>query len=70
MKRPVSWHESCLVNSEASIDRDLEIIKRQQERVSRDIEYCAKLRAQIAEAKRRGMTEFDGDRLLVKRSKA
>ena len=70
MKRPVSWHESCLVNMEASIERDLAIIKRQQERTSRDIESAAKLRAQIAESKRRGMTAFDGDRLLQKRSRA
>ena len=68
-KRPVSWHESCLVNVETSIERDLDIVRRQQDRISRDIDYAAKLRAQIAEAKKRGLDAFDSDRMLVKRIK-
>ena len=68
-KKPISWYEHSLKNSEAHASEKLEAIKRALVEASRLIDGNAFLRAQIAEAKRRGLTEFDRDRLLVKRTK-
>ena len=69
MKRkfPIAWHEECLVNFkvnlaslEAQLARMLDTVAIAKGRVQF-------LTAQIEEAKRRGLTEFDGERLLVRR---
>ena len=69
MKRLVEWYEKMLENKQAFYER------RQNEaaRLQKDVAICGQeilfLAEQIAEAKRRGMTGFDCDRLLVKRTK-
>jgi hypothetical protein len=68
-KKSIEQHEECLRNFSASRDRyvkerdrlNLEIIKMTDEIIFR--------LKQIDEAKKRGLIEFDGDRLLVKRER-
>ena len=68
-KMPIDWHEQCLRNQTQAFQ--LRVKRHNQDAVDleewkRRIEFSQR---QIDEAKRRGMTEYDQDRLLVKRGK-
>ena len=68
-KMTVSWYEKNLLNW----DRTLEERKARLFLAQKDLERSIMERDfqahQIAEAKRRGLTEFDSDRFCVKRKK-
>ena len=67
MKHTIEWHEEChanalqcLIAKKTQLDRlRMEILRNEKELEFRTM--------QINEAKARGMTEFDSDRLLVSR---
>lgn len=70
MKRSVSWHEECLENMRRSLAdaaAGLRIARDRWQRLFDQVEFA---QSQIVEAKRRGMTEFDSDRLFKKRALA
>lgn len=67
MKRAVEWHEQCLANMQRTL-------RMYEEADARSLARTEGLRAgvelyerQIAEARQRGMAEFDSERLLRKR---
>jgi len=64
---PVKWHEQCLSCSEETYARELDALKIAAQRLKRFRLENDLHRRQIEEAKRRGLEEFDSDRLLVKR---
>ncbi len=64
MKRSVEWHEECLKHMEHNVEqveREAARVMANAERLRADVDF---LRQQIAAAKQRGMTEFEGERLL------
>lgn len=68
-KMSVEWHEECLATQKESL-ATARIRLRVAATVVRGLKKSVRLaESQIAEAKRRGMTAFDADRLLVKRKK-
>lgn len=67
MKRPVEWHEHCLANAEMSAAKKWEQVQSLKDDAARTEIANLFRREQIAEAKRRGITEFDGDKFNVKR---
>lgn len=66
MKASIQWHEECLARSTESRERMLDELRRLTENLKRIRLENAFHAAQIAEAKRRGLTEFDADRLMRK----
>ena len=67
MKFAIAWHRQCLVNRRKHSlqrEREIEVLKEHLESDKRDIDFYAQ---QIVEAERRGMKEFDSERLLHKR---
>jgi len=68
MKRSVEWHEQCAANARKSIDSDVKKLESMQASIKRNEAQYSFRMEQIAEARRRGLTEFDADRLLVKRN--
>jgi hypothetical protein len=69
LKRLVSWHEECLRNAKSSEEG----IRKQIAWLSEDLKRLENSNllheTQIIEAKKRGLTEFDSERLLKKRVK-
>lgn len=67
MKFSIQWHEQTVANATKTLAKDQELL----EQLARDIErYKADIaftERQIAEAKRRGLKEFDPERFLRKR---
>ena len=66
-KFPIAWHEECLVNSKANLASLEAQLTRMSDAVAMAKNRVGFLTAQIEEAKRRGLTEFDSERLLVRR---
>jgi hypothetical protein len=67
MKRSLKWHNDGATNIGLRIQEMRgEMIRLQTsiDRMQRDYDFRIQ---QIEEAKKRGLTEFDGDKLLVKR---
>ncbi len=67
---PIEWHKECSKNEKASLARDERDLARLQEQIAKlrgEIDFHDQ---QIIEAEKRGMTEFDCDRLLVKRPRS
>lgn len=67
MKNTLEWHREGLANAESSLAYEERRLAETQRSVERMRERVAFRKAQITEAERRGMTDFDADRLLVKR---
>jgi len=65
-KRPIEWYEECLRYSEESLANAEARLAREQASVERMRNDNAFRRAQIQEAKARGMEAFDAERLLRK----
>ena len=70
MKRPIAWHEECLANLRISLARQKEEVARLVKCVAHTKLIQAQMAAQIDEAKRRGLTEFDAERLMKRRRAA
>ena len=67
MKRPIGWHEECLANhGRWLMGRRRSIAVLQRELAVSEHRYRF-LERQIEEARKRGITEFDCERLLVPR---
>ncbi|HEV2098519.1 MAG TPA: hypothetical protein VGR45_06280 [Stellaceae bacterium] len=66
---PVEWHRERLKNAQDSLRRYDAELARERERIDRLRALTDFLLRQITEAERRGKTEFDADRYLVKRAK-
>ena len=68
-KRPMAWHAECLKNWSANVERSREELARAIERLEADEARLAEYEAQIAEAKKRGLAEFDRERFMKPRAK-
>jgi hypothetical protein len=69
MKQPLWWHKECLVNMRSSLaDRRAyaDRVAAGVRRLEGDVEFAER---QIAEAEKRGLDAFDGERLLKPRRK-
>jgi hypothetical protein len=69
-KFPMSWHRDTIANHAAHLEYIERQIAREQaavERVRADLVFY---RAQMAEAEKRGLMEFDAGALLVKHRRA
>ena len=67
-KMSIEWHREGLLNMKASLAREFGALERQLIRCSSLRDSVELREKQIAEAEKRGLTEFDSERLLVKRS--
>jgi len=67
-KMSIEWHREGLLNMKASLAREFDAMERQRVRYSSLRDSVALRERQIALAEKRGLTEFDSERLLVKRS--
>lgn len=68
MKMPIEWHEECLVNHHASLNRIKQEFKRHEENLLRATSEYEFRKLQIEEAKRQGKDGFDSERFLKKRA--
>jgi hypothetical protein len=68
VKKPIAWHEVCLINMKNTLSRERITLDVHRLRIAELSDRVAFAERQIAEAKRRGMDEFDADRLLRKRA--
>ena len=66
--RSIDWHADCLANMRHSLADAEGGLERAQQRVDRLRADVALYERQIAEAKRRGLEQFDSDRLLKNRA--
>lgn len=67
-KQPLQWHEECLKKAKrfaAEAEQKALQARDLADRMTKDIEIREQ---QIAEAKKRGLSGFDQERFLVKRS--
>ena len=62
----ISWHENCLENSRRSVDELKQQIARLNRELTQKEQRVAWAEIQIEEAKRRGLTEFDPDKFLMR----
>ncbi len=62
--RDIEWHEQCLTNMRNTLIGYRHALAAEQRRVTTLEAEVSLYERQIAEAKERGMTEFDRDRLL------
>lgn len=67
MKMSIEWHEASLKNMERSWKHERQRAEMAMEAVKRGEGQVAFYQSQIDEAKRRKLTAFDDERLLVKR---
>jgi len=66
-KFPMAWHRSVLENMRGSLARkDAQLAQLQAQVAASRVTVC-KYEAQITEAERRGLDEFDPERFGVKR---
>lgn len=66
---PVEWHRTMLARREEWVRSEEANLARQHDQLMRARFFRDLLLRQITEAERRGKTEFDADRYLVKRAK-
>jgi hypothetical protein len=66
MKRPISWHRECASNARRTLEREELYLASATGRIAKLREEADFYDRQIAEAERRGMSEFDSERLLVR----
>lgn len=69
MKFALDWHRQCLANMRKNLERsEAELIRLQNDvdRSRKEIEHAA---AQIAEAERRGLDEYDREKFLKRDKK-
>ena len=68
MKKPIAWYEENLANANRYLAELEATLARQAADVERHRASVAFRQHQIDEAKRRGLSDFDGERFLTKRS--
>jgi hypothetical protein len=69
MKRPISWHEECLINRRKAYERKMLDLINMQKSVGRDQIELAILIHQIEQAKKKKKDGFDSEKFLVSRAK-
>jgi len=67
--RDVGWHKQVVLNLQASAESAKKQLEEAQRRYDDIVAYAAELQAQILEAERRGITEFDSERFNKPRGK-
>lgn len=67
MKFPISWHEECLKNSEDYLRKMRAWTLKYVADYRRQREAVRQRRAQLEEAKRRGLDGYDHERFMKKR---
>lgn len=70
MKQPMDWHRDAIANWRRSLNADHKRLQDELSRLHRSQYELEFYERQIAEAEKRGMTDFDRERLLVKRQQA
>ena len=68
-KMKVSWYENNLVDWNRTVERSKDQVLQAVKSLEENTAQRDFLAHQIAEAKRKGLTEFDQDRFCVKRVK-
>ena len=66
-KMPIKWHKENLNNRMAYNQRERKRLEEGLAKIQEDEDSARLYAEQIAEAERRGLTEFDRDRLSVKK---
>ena len=66
---PLAWHEENLASANVYLSEKRQALARMQAEVEEVKNIVAFYERQIAEAKQRGLTEFDPCRFLVKRKR-
>jgi hypothetical protein len=69
MKQSISWHRKCANNTRRSLEAAEKQLVYAQENVTRLRANADLYDRQIAEAERRGLSEFDDERLLITRQR-
>jgi hypothetical protein len=69
MKQSISWHRQCANNTRRALEAAEKQLVYAQENVTRLRANADFYDQQIAEAERRGLSEFDDDRLLIARQR-
>lgn len=67
MKKSMAWHEECVQNLQAILDKFERRIAKSNRQHIKLCNCIAFYKRQIEEAKRRGLDEFDRDRLMLKK---
>ena len=70
MKFPMEWHKDGLKNMQASLLRQLDVVRRENEYADRLRRDIISYDAQIIEAETRGVKEFDREKFGKKRVSA
>lgn len=69
-KFPIAWHENGLHAMLEHLDNKVQTLNRMTVEVTRLRQEAERYRAQIEEAKARGVTEFDPEKFGKKRTRA
>jgi hypothetical protein len=67
MKRPISWHEDCLVNQKRSLQQEKERLERAQKSYDDLLTRVIFYEQQIIEAKIKGKNDFDSNKFNIKK---
>ena len=67
MKQSIEWHENCLTNRKGHLDKQVEMLEAQTERVAKDRQSFGLYSAQIDLAKKEGKESFDSDKYAIRR---
>jgi hypothetical protein len=65
-KQPIGWHEECVVNRERTLDELRRHHADTLQRINSMEQDIAWERTRIAEAKRRGLAEYDPERFMMR----
>lgn len=68
MKMTIEWHMGCLKNHLLNLEGERANVERAKARLVRSEEDYLNHKKQVDEAIKRGLTEFDGERFLKRRS--
>lgn len=69
MKFSIAWHKEILANRIAHYQDQIRLAKESLAQSDKELTECEHYAKQIEEAERRGMTEFDRERLLKSNKK-
>lgn len=67
-KHSIGWHEECIRNSRRFYEGETAKAKSSLKRAENALKYLEVAEAQLAEAKRRGLSGYDADRFMRKRA--
>ena len=69
MKMSIQWHEGCIANTSAYLERQRKHIEKLLEIQEKELQSLEFYRKQLEKAKELGLDSFDQDRFLKNRTK-